>query len=134
MFFSPTTGELKNLSYDKYSKVPFLVHEEIKNNKNRIRFGHSSKTKAALSNGHLSITRNLGVPLGIESGNGIGITKFFQGKNILITGGTGLLGKGTFLRVHTHTYAFIYRASHVRPLQKQCIFMVTLSEHVTKCL
>ena len=32
-----------------------------------------------------------------ESGGGIGIDSFFQGKNIFITGGTGLLGKSTIL-------------------------------------
>ncbi|KAI3470306.1 hypothetical protein Pfo_026969 [Paulownia fortunei] len=33
------------------------------------------------------------MPLGLESGKGIGIVNFFEGKNIFVTGATGLLGK-----------------------------------------
>ncbi|KAL0392412.1 UNVERIFIED_CONTAM: hypothetical protein Sradi_2464000 [Sesamum radiatum] len=31
-----------------------------------------------------------------RDGSGIGIVNFFEGKNIFITGGTGLVGKGTY--------------------------------------
>ncbi|GFP83122.1 fatty acyl-coa reductase 2 [Phtheirospermum japonicum] len=51
-------------------------------------------TKAALNNGHISIiTDNLESPLKVESGKSIGITKYFEEKNIFITGATGIVGK-----------------------------------------
>ncbi|KAL7106436.1 hypothetical protein ACP275_07G113800 [Erythranthe tilingii] len=80
-FFCPPIRELVNFSCHEKSRVQFLV-----NSKNNINI-----TKAAFNNAKSS---NLEVPLGlIDYGKGIGILKFFQGKNIFITGGTGLLGK-----------------------------------------
>lgn len=39
------------------------------------------------------------LPLEAQHGSGIGIDNFFEGKNIFITGATGLLGKGTYVDI-----------------------------------
>ncbi|KAL8049015.1 hypothetical protein ABFS82_07G107400 [Erythranthe guttata] len=85
-FFCQQIRVLNNFSCEK-SSVRFLVNVEKKNNIARTRFRQINiKTKVANIN-------KLEVSQGIESGKGIGILKFFEGKNIFVTGGTGLLGK-----------------------------------------
>ncbi|XP_057772194.1 fatty acyl-CoA reductase 2, chloroplastic-like [Salvia miltiorrhiza] len=53
----------------------------------------NSKISAAGINSFEGIDKELEMPLTVESGMGIGITNYFQGKNIFLTGATGLLGK-----------------------------------------
>ncbi|KAL8049021.1 hypothetical protein ABFX02_07G106200 [Erythranthe guttata] len=93
-FFCQQIKELNNFSCEK-SPVRFLVNLEKKNNIGRTRFRQINiKTKAAnINNDHIAFSKKMEVPQGIESGKGIGILKFFEGKNIFVTGGTGLLGK-----------------------------------------
>ncbi|KAH6815956.1 hypothetical protein C2S51_020776 [Perilla frutescens var. frutescens] len=84
--------QIKGLSRDK-SKISFLCNDEKKIEFSRKTICQNSKINAALINGYEAINKELEIPLMVESGTGIGIVKFFEGKNIFITGGTGLLGK-----------------------------------------
>ncbi|XP_012832964.1 PREDICTED: fatty acyl-CoA reductase 2-like [Erythranthe guttata] len=103
LFVCPAIRKPKNLlcsdHHGKKSKVSSLVTEK-----------HFSKfTRASLNNGNGNVSAkandDLKVPLEGESswGKGVGIVNFFQGKNIFITGGTGLLGKGTTYDVSLQT-------------------------------
>ncbi|KAL7145627.1 hypothetical protein ABFS83_07G098400 [Erythranthe nasuta] len=93
LFVCPAIRKPKNLlcsdHHGKKSKVSSLVTEKH----------HSKFTRASLNNGNGNVSAkandDLKVPLEGESswGKGVGIVNFFQGKNIFITGGTGLLGK-----------------------------------------
>ncbi|KAL7145674.1 hypothetical protein ABFS83_07G102500 [Erythranthe nasuta] len=69
-------------------KNPRLINQFLVTNENR-------KTLTRFGKNHTIKTKDLEVPHVRESSDkkGVGIVKFFRGKNIFITGGTGLLGK-----------------------------------------
>lgn len=84
---------IRGLSCDK-SKISLLCNDVKKIQLRRRKDSKNSKINAALCNGFEAINKKLEMPSMVESGMGIGITNFFQGKNIFLTGATGLLGKG----------------------------------------
>ncbi|KAH6770436.1 hypothetical protein C2S52_015239 [Perilla frutescens var. hirtella] len=71
--FYPVFGHIKSLSYEKFKK-PFLRNYENKSQLSRRIHCQSVTTVAPVT-------------------KGVGILQFFEGKNIFVTGATGLLGK-----------------------------------------
>lgn len=110
-FLCPAIRENNGLSCDK-SKISFL-----RNNANKVKVSieknsQNSKIKAAviINGAGETIHKELEMPSMVDSGKGkgIGIINFFEGKNIFLTGATGLLGKGLFIILYTlflnHSY------------------------------
>lgn len=97
-FFSPPV-EFSFRKYSHKTKAPlFGIYEKIKlRSRSSGKLGVNYNGYTYFTSPHHPLESEL--PLQVESGGnggGIGIDKFFEGKNIFITGATGLLGKGTY--------------------------------------
>ncbi|KAL8487223.1 hypothetical protein ACS0TY_023770 [Phlomoides rotata] len=94
-FFSPPVLNLSIRKISQKTKVPmFGIYEKskLKSRSGRLGFSHNGYTY--FTSPHHPLESEL--PLEVESGDnggGVGIDNFFNGKNIFITGATGLLGK-----------------------------------------
>lgn len=91
-FFCPTIREVKGFSSEK-SKISLSRKDGKKIKLSRRIVCQRSEIKEELINGCETINQELDRLLRVDTGMGIGITKFFEGKNIFLTGATGLLGK-----------------------------------------
>ncbi|XP_047938213.1 fatty acyl-CoA reductase 2, chloroplastic-like isoform X2 [Salvia hispanica] len=89
--FCPATREIKGMSCDR-PKISFLCNDLNEIQLQRI-YSKNSKINATVIDGFKAVTKELEMPSMVDSGLGIGISNFFEGKNIFLTGGTGLLGK-----------------------------------------
>ncbi|XP_057781285.1 fatty acyl-CoA reductase 2, chloroplastic-like [Salvia miltiorrhiza] len=74
------------------SKISLLCNNAKKIHLRRRIVSQNSKITAAVTNGYDAVGE-LKMPAMMESCTGIGITNYFEGKNIFLTGATGLLGK-----------------------------------------
>lgn len=106
--YSPSTWGMKGSSYGK-SKAPLSVGEkEMKKPEMRRRlFGINLERKAAAVDGRatsFSVSEGQSDTLGPSKG--IGIERYFERKNIFLTGATGLLGKG--IAFHKYTLVLSY--------------------------